>query len=186
MPDRPGEAPPTALFVGTLDFTPNVQALDWLFDEIVPGLRTRVPESRILVVGRRPLERHRRLLETTTGVEFWEDAPDIAAAYATARCVLMPFQTASGTKLKAYEALAHGVPLVTTPQGIHGVDVRPETDVLVADGADDLVLAATRLLTDPRLAAEYGSAGRRAFEERLSWQGATWPQVNALIERLVS
>jgi glycosyltransferase involved in cell wall biosynthesis len=95
----------------------------------------------------------------------------------------MPFTAGSGTKLKLYEAMAFGVPVVATPRGVAGVDVAPGSDVLVAEGerfADDVV----RLLDEPLLAAAFGAACRRAFHERLSWEQAAYPRLADVFDRL--
>lgn len=180
----PADAGPTALLVGTLDFPPNIEAVELMVTEVMPRLRARCPDATLLVVGRRPTARVRELAASAEWAELWEDAPDIADAYDRARCVVMPFRSGSGTKLKLYEALGTGMPVVATPKGAAGVDVTPGSDILVAEDVPAFVDAVAGLIEDPRRAAELGAAARRSFEERLSWERASYPPLRELIERL--
>jgi glycosyltransferase involved in cell wall biosynthesis len=180
----PGAAGPVALFVGTLDFPPNIEAIELLVTQVMPRLRRTAPQARLLVVGRRPSARLRSLLGSQPWMDFWEDAPSMADAYARARCVLMPFTSGSGTKLKVYEAMAFGMPVVATSRGVRGVDVDPGVDVLVAEDADGLAALAAGLMADPETARRLGRAARAAFGSRLSWERATYPQLAGLLDRL--
>jgi glycosyltransferase involved in cell wall biosynthesis len=180
----PSLAGPVALFVGSLDFPPNIEAIDILVEELMPRVVALSPQARLLVVGRRPSARMRQQLAGPSWVEFLEDAPTMADAYARARCVLMPFRSGSGTKLKLYEAMAFGLPVVATPKGVAGVDLVDGQEVLVAEDLDALAAAAAGLLDDPDAARRLGAASRRTFEDRLSWERAAYPPLTRLITEL--
>jgi glycosyltransferase involved in cell wall biosynthesis len=180
----PSLAGPVALFVGSLDFPPNIEAIDILVEELMPRVVALCPQARLLVVGRRPSARMRQQLASRPWVEFLEDAPTMADAYARARCVLMPFRSGSGTKLKLYEAMAFGLPVVATSKGVAGVDLVDGQEVLVSDDLDALAVAAARLLDDPDAARRLGAASRRTFEDRLSWERAAYPPLTRLIADL--
>src|SRR3954453_8471498 len=137
----PGAAGPTALFVGSLGFPPKIEAVDIPLDELIPRVRQLSPEARLLVVGRRPSVRMRRLLVAQPWIEFREDVPTMAEAYADARCVLMPFRSGSGTKLKLYEAMSFGLPVVSTPKGAAGVDLVPGEGVIVSKDIESMATA---------------------------------------------
>ncbi|CAN5632299.1 glycosyltransferase [soil metagenome] len=182
----PASADPTALFVGTLDFPPNVEAVDAIIDEVMPRVLAEVEQARLLVVGRSPSPATRRRLGEHRWIEFREDVPSIADAYADARCVLMPFSSGSGTKLKLYEALAFGMPVVATPRGVAGVDVRPDVDVLVRSDWDGFAQSVVEVLDDPTVARDLGIEARQAFDSRLSWAVASYPSLLAVLNRLVA
>jgi len=179
----PADAGPVVLLVGTLDFPPNVEAVE-LMAEVMPRLRERCPDASLLLIGRRPTSRVRQLAAGAPWVELWEDAPHVAAGYDRARCAVMPFRSGSGTKLKLYEAFAAGMPVVATATGAAGVDVAPGSDIFVEDDTVAFADAVARLLADPDLAATIGAAARRSFDERLSWERASYPALLALVERL--
>ena len=98
----------------------------------------------------------------------------------------MPFTSGSGTKLKVYEAMAFGLPVVATARGVRGVDIVTGVDVLVAEDSAALADHTVDLLSDPEAARRLGRTARAAFDERLSWEQATFPQVDALLRRLSS
>jgi glycosyltransferase involved in cell wall biosynthesis len=173
-----------ALFVGTLDYPPNVQALEELAARLWPAVSARVPEARLVVAGRRPSSRLRQLLEATPGVELLEDLPSLDPAYARARCAVLPLRSGSGTRLKAYEALAHGVPVVGTPLALTGLGLTPGLDCLRADTQEEMVAALVEVLSRPEQAGVIGAAGRRVFDERLSWERAGQPALLRVLDGL--
>ena len=182
----PTAAGPVVLFVGTLDFPPNVEAVDSLVEKVMPAVVAELPDARLLVVGRRASRQMREVLARQPWVDFVDDAPDISEMYHRARVAVLPFRSGSGTKLKLYEALAHGIPTVSTPKALSGVDVRSGTDLLV--GNDVLAVASllVRVLRDDALATTLGAAGRSAFDDRLSWERAAQPPLTALLDRLAA
>lgn len=180
----PARADPIVLFVGTLDFPPNVEAIEGLVDEVMPRVVSAVPSAKLLVAGRHPSRGMRTLLSSQPWIEFVENAPDIAQMYKRARCAVMFFRSGSGTKLKLYESLAHGLPVVATSKAIAGVDVVPDEDLLVANELGDFADAVTSVLVDDERATRLGISGRRAFDERLSWERAAHPALHDVLTRL--
>ena len=180
----PAQADPIVLFVGTLDFPPNVEAIEGLVDEVMPRVVSAVPSAKLLVAGRHPSRDMRTLLSSQPWIEFVENAPDITQMYQRARCAVLFFRSGSGTKLKLYEALAHGLPVVATCKAIAGVDVVPDEDLLVANELGDFADAVTSVLVDDERAVRLGTSGRRAFDERLSWERAAHPALHDVLTRL--
>jgi glycosyltransferase involved in cell wall biosynthesis len=180
----PALADQKVLFVGTLDFPPNVEAIHDLVDHVMPRVVAVVPAAKLLVAGRHPSRDMRALLASQPWIEFVENAPDIAQLYQNARCAALPFRSGSGTKLKLYEALAHGLPVVATPKAIAGVDVMPDDDILMANDHSGFADAVRGLLEDEQRAAHVGAAGRRAFDARLSWEQAAHPILRDVLEQL--
>jgi glycosyltransferase involved in cell wall biosynthesis len=182
---RPSEAGAAVLFVGTLDFPPNVEAIGDLVREVMPRVVAEVPSATLLVAGRHPSQEMRALLRSQPWIEFVEDAPDIGELYLRARCAALPFRSGSGTKLKLYEALSFALPVVATPMAIAGVDVVPGTDLLVGADAAEITVLLMDVLRDDELADVLGAAGRRAFDERLSWEKAAHPVLSQVLADLV-
>lgn len=154
---------PLALFVGSLHYGPNVEAVRWLAAEVVPELRRLAPQAAVRVVGRGPVPEVREAC-AAAGVELVADAPSLREHYDAARVVLAPLRTGGGTgRIKVLEALAHGAPLVATPQAVEGLDLEAGREVLVAPDGAGLAAHAARLLADPEAAAALGRAGRDAW-----------------------
>jgi glycosyltransferase involved in cell wall biosynthesis len=165
---------PRMLFVGTLDHPPNVQAVLELAGRIVPRVRAELPEARLVVIGRRPTPETRAAIAVAEGVELVEDAPDLEERYRASRCVPMPIRTGGGSRLKVYEALAYGVPVVGTTRALSGI-VLPHDVAITADDEDGMVTAVLRVLTDEALAARLSAAARDYFLSALSWEHAAGP-----------
>lgn len=163
------QAGPSALFVGTLDYAPNVDAIEELITQVWPRIRATSP-ARLIVVGRRPSRRLRELIETVDWVELHENAADLEPFYRSARCVVLPLRSGGGTKLKVYEALAYGAPLVATPEAVAGIDIGEGEGVEIASDPPQIAERVLALMRDPGSARALSETGRGVFLTRLSWE----------------
>lgn len=163
VPREPPAEGGTVLFVGTLDYLPNEDAVRWLGAAIAPRLRRLMPSVRIVVAGRAPEDLRKRM--ALDGIEHLSAPDDLREAYAAAGVAIAPLRGGGGTKLKVLEAWLHGRPIVATSHALRGLSAVPDRHALVADDADALAMACARVLRDPllarRLAAE-GAAHLRA------------------------
>lgn len=135
----------TAVFVGTLDYPPNVEAVTRLVRDVVPLVRTRVPDLRVVLAGRRPAEEVLRL--AGEGVEVRADVPDVASVFRQAGVAVYAGRTGRGTKNTVAEAVRAGCPVVASTESARGHT--PGAHLLVGDADADLADAVTSLLTDP-------------------------------------
>jgi polysaccharide biosynthesis protein PslH len=182
----------TLVFSGTLDFRPNVDAVTWFARAVLPLLRARRPETRLLVVGKRPAPALRELaaagLIVLTG-EVPDARPYIAGmvfggdqeAYGQARAVyVVPMRIGGGVRLKLLEAFALEAPVVSTTMGAEGVaGLRSGEHCLLADDPAEFAAAVLRLLDDRTLCRQLGAAGRSLVRERYDWQVIV-PRLEAL------
>jgi glycosyltransferase involved in cell wall biosynthesis len=168
------------LFLGSLDYSANVDALEHLVDDVLPLAGAR--DFSLDVVGshpRRPvLEAARR---SPVPVEVAGYVPETDPYWEQARALLVPLRVGGGTRLKILEALARGVPVVTTPLGCEGLDLRHGEEVLVADEPAELAEAIVRVLEDDDLCRKLAAAGRAAVEARYDW-----PLVGEAFERCLA
>jgi sugar transferase (PEP-CTERM/EpsH1 system associated) len=167
--DEPVE-PRTIVFNGTLDYRPNLDGAEFLVRHVLPRLRERHPDVRVILVGRgsqSDLDSFRG-----PGVEVTGEVPDVRPYLARAAVVSVPIRTGSGTRLKVVEGLAMGKGMVSTTLGCEGVDVRDREHLLIADTAEDFAAAVTRLFEEPQLAEELGRAGRDKMVREYSWEYA--------------
>jgi glycosyltransferase involved in cell wall biosynthesis len=179
VPERPaGPAPAGRLILapGTLHYPPNADGVRWFVREALPRVRAREPAARLRVVGANPPRDLRRLAARSGGaVEVTGYAPSLEPHFAAAAVVVVPVRAGGGLRVRILEALARGLPVVTTTVGVEGIAARAEEEVLVADGADALAEAVARVLRDPALGARLGAAGRRLVEARYAWRAALAP-----------
>ena len=166
----PPPAAPVVVFSGVMDGRANIDGVDYLMDEIWPLMAARRPDLKALMVGRNPpptmiaKAEKRGLPWTFTG--FVEDIRPHVAAGAVS---IIPLRVGSGTRIKAFEAMALGRPVVSTTIGVEGLDITPGEHFLAADTAADFADAVLRLIDDPALANRLAIAARARLEEKFSW-----------------
>jgi polysaccharide biosynthesis protein PslH len=144
------------LFVGNLSYRPNIDAVTWLCERVLPDL----PSVSVGLVGHRPPPEVLALAQPDH-VEVIGTVPDVAPFYAAGRVAVVPLLSGGGTSIKVPEAMAHGRPVVATRTGARGLSVRDGAHLLLADDPASFAVACRRLLDDPRLADRLATAGRR-------------------------
>jgi glycosyltransferase involved in cell wall biosynthesis len=160
---------PVAVFVGKLDYRPNVDAVLWFVREILPLVRVKVPDFRALIVGSSPSPAVRSACQEP-GVEIHTNVPDVRPHLRSAAMAVVPIRAGSGTRLKVLEAMASGLPVVSTSIGCEGIRATRERDIIVADDARSLAQAMIELCRDSSRRQRIGTKGRRLVEEQYSWE----------------
>ena len=120
------------LFVGLMSYYANVDGIRWFVREIWPGLRARFPELLLTVVGANP-NAAVLALRSEPGVEVTGTVADVRPFYAEAFAAIVPLRTGGGTRLKILEAMAAGVPVVSTRLGAEGLAVADKVNILFAE-----------------------------------------------------
>jgi glycosyltransferase involved in cell wall biosynthesis len=144
------------LFVGTLSYPPNVDAVRWLCQEIRPLLEP----VTIAIVGSNPGPEVRGFAELP-GVTVVGDVPEVTPWYLGSRVAVAPLRVAGGSSTKIVEALAHGRPVVATGVAAGGLAVGEDHGILQAATAEEFAAACRWLLDDAPSAARIAAAGRR-------------------------
>jgi polysaccharide biosynthesis protein PslH len=156
------------LFVGSMDYHANIDAAVQFGREVWPLIHRRLPGSQFVIVGRNPSEAV-QALAAEPGIRVTGTVSDVRAFYHGALAVVVPLRIGSGTRLKILEAMAAGVPVVSTALGAEGIDVTKEKDILVAESTDDFVAAITRLSSTPDLQRLLSEGGRALVAGRYDW-----------------
>ena len=164
---------PTAAFVATMGWAPNVDAATWLGHEVWPQVLRRCPDARLLLVGRDPAPSVRALASSSIEVSGTVDA--VRPYLAQARVAVAPLRSGGGTRLKILEALDAGRPVVATSIALDGLEDLTGRGVVVADDATAFAAELSTLLLDPDGAAEMGRAGHDAVAADHSWDAALAP-----------
>jgi glycosyltransferase involved in cell wall biosynthesis len=123
------------VFVGLMDYYPNVEAATSFATRVWPLLRQRLPQLTLWIVGANPAPAVRQLGDLE-GVTVTGTVPDVRPYYGDALAAIVPLRTGGGTRLKILEAMAAGVPVVSTPLGAEGLPVTPGGNVLLAEPDD--------------------------------------------------
>lgn len=163
----PADGPPVILFTGDMGFAPNVDAAMFLAARLFPEIRRLYPDAELRLVGRNPEHRVRGL--SGPGITVTGEVPDMVPHLHAATVYVAPHFTGAGTRTKLLEAMAAGLPIVTTSVGIEGIDAKHGQDVLLADDQPSLVEAVLRLLGDTAERTRLGVAARRLMEDRYDW-----------------
>ena len=157
--------PPTVLFVGNLDYFPNVDAVDRLTTKIWPLLLRRYPAAELHIVGGGCAPAR---FAGRTGVKFHGYVAELAAMYRAANAVVVPLRAGGGSRLKILEAFAAGVPVVASAMGAAGLDLKHEEQLLIADDDVSFAQHVATLLDDPGRAdrlAERAARWVRAYHD---------------------
>ena len=168
-PARMASAPTvlSVLFIGALDWTPNVSAARFLAEQVMPAVRARVPGATLAIVGRRPTAEVLALADPGR-VEIAADVPDVRPYWQRASLLAVPLEAGGGTRIKIVEAFAAGVPVVSSPIGCEGIAGRDGEHLLIAP-RDAFADAVTAVLTDPGAAAARAGAARQLAERHYDW-----------------
>jgi glycosyltransferase involved in cell wall biosynthesis len=134
-------------FVGSYSHPPNEEAAIELVTRIMPAVRAAGGPSELLLIGRGPTPRLRRIASAGLGVRIVADVADVSVTLRSAGVLVMPIRSGGGSRIKALEAAALGVPIISTAFGISGSGLRPGVDVLVAETPEEFANA-LRILQD--------------------------------------
>jgi glycosyltransferase involved in cell wall biosynthesis len=157
------------VMTGTLGYPPNLDAAMWIYDEILPGIRQQVPDACISLVGRSCPSELRRLHDPALGFDVVGPVDDVRPYMQAADVFLMPLRMGGGTRLKALEAMAAGIPLVSTSLGVEGLDLGTPSTVSIGETADELVELCVRLLDDSAIRQQQAARARVVVEENYAW-----------------
>jgi glycosyltransferase involved in cell wall biosynthesis len=157
------------LFLGSLDWRPNLDAVGQLLEHVFPAVQAHEPAARLCLVGRNPPEWLRRQAAATPGVELHASVPDVRPYLAGCSVLAVPLRIGGGSRLKILEALACGVPVVSTRVGAEGLCLEPGRHLTVVDGIADLAPALVQCLREPEAAREQARCGRCIVTERYDW-----------------
>lgn len=166
---QPDPDPRQVLFLGSLDWRPNLDAVDLLLDRIFPAVRAEEPAARLLVVGRKPAESLLRRVAGTDGVELHANVPDVRPFLASSGVMVVPLRIGGGSRLKILEAMAAGLPVISTRVGAEGLELVPGRDYVAADDPETMVRELTACIRDPGPAREAAERCRAFVLQRYDW-----------------
>lgn len=154
-------------FTGAMDYWPNVDAVEWFVNEILPELRRSHPTLRFHIVGRSPASKVKAL--ASDAVNVTGTVPDVRPYLQHAAVVVAPLRLARGIQNKVLEAMSMARPVVASATCVQPIDARPGFDLIAASESADFVREINSLLENSDRADAIGRAGRQRVVDRYSW-----------------
>lgn len=156
------------VFVGTMDFHANIDGARWFALEVWPKIRARNERLRLLLVGARPVPEV-LALKKLPGVVVTGTVDDIRPYYCEALTAIVPLRIGGGTRLKILEAMAAGVPVISTPLGAEGLAVRSGVEIMLAAAPEEMAAAVLNLQGSQSARQRLAEAGRNLVHSRYDW-----------------
>jgi len=163
--------PPRVLYgVTNFEWLQNLEAVDMLLDEVWPKVKSEVKDAKLWLAGRMIPERIVALSKKRKDIILSESIGDARDAYRKASVMVAPIKGSGGTRLKILEAMAAGLPVVSTGVGVAGLGLTNGKHAIVADTAEVLARRTVELLRDTKKAEKIGKAGRKFVKDKYDWK----------------
>ena len=174
----------TISFIGRMDYYPNQECMSRFCKQVWPLLKAKRPALKLLIVGADPTP-EMRALGDLPGITITGSVPDVRPFIRGAALMVAPLAIARGTQNKILEAMAMGVPVVTSSVAAGGVDAVAGEHLLVADTPDGIAAAILRIIENPAERARLAEAGRARMLTNHGWAGSM-KRLDAIIARCTS
>ena len=170
------------VFCGSMDWLPNVDAVVHFIEEILPQIRAKLPETTFTIAGRSPDARVLKAVEGVPGVRVTGKVDDMRPYLWGSKISIVPIRIGGGTRLKIYECMAAGIPVVSTTVGAEGLQYTNQKDIVIADGPSDFAGACIRLLSNEEARLGIAKQALELARTELSWEAVSY-KFEAILER---
>lgn len=160
------------VFVGSMDWMPNIDGIQWFAREVLPRIRERRRDLPVTIVGRTPPASIRALADADPFVRVTGTVDDVRPYLWRAAASVVPLRVGGGTRLKIYESLAAGTPVISTTIGAEGLEVRDGETVALADAPEEFARRCLEYAGDPGLRRRMSLAGLELVTSKYSWAHA--------------
>ena len=188
--ERPNGPVPTApksdlVFLGSMDYMPNVQAVHWFVERVLPLIHAKRPTTSVALVGKYPDSSVQALAGKDNRIRVTGTVPDVRPYLWNAQASIVPLLAGGGTRLKIYEAMAAGVPVVSTSLGAEGLTYTNGADIVLADGPEAFAAACLGLLDHRDHRDSIAQAAHALVKSRFDW-GAVAAEFQKILERVAT
>jgi glycosyltransferase involved in cell wall biosynthesis len=181
----PCHDPRRILFLGALDWRPNLDAVRLLLHRVLPAVRALEPEVRLDIVGRNPPPWLAERVAGQRGIALHANVPDVRPYLAGSGMMAVPLRIGGGSRLKILEALAAGLPVISTQVGAEGLRLAADQHLTIVADIEDMARAVVTCIRHPERAAAQADAGRAHVLAEYHWDvlagrlEAVWEQCTA-------
>jgi sugar transferase (PEP-CTERM/EpsH1 system associated) len=174
----------TICFVGRMDYYPNQECMYDFCAMVLPRIQARRPQTKLLIVGADPSAQVRKLAQRP-GITVTGSVPDVRPYLQRSALMVAPLNIARGTQNKILEAMAAGVPVVTSRAAAGGVDAVAHEHFLVANAPEEYAAAVLRILEDRSERVRLAAAGRARMLSHHAWE-RSMQRLDRIIDRCVT
>ena len=163
-------APHNLVFTGSMDWLPNEDAIRYFTEQIMPRIKSQIPDATLTVVGRNPYQSLVELAKNDDSIIVTGRVDDVRPYMERAAAYVVPLRVGGGTRLKIFEAMAMEKPIVSTTIGAEGLPVSDGAELLLADTPEAFAAAVVRVLRDSDLANELAQRAANLVRAEFGWQ----------------
>ena len=164
------EEPGSLVFVADLSWLPNVDGVLWFYNQVWPRIKKTFLPVKFYVVGRRPLEKIRKLSKKDQNIVVTGFVKDIRPYMARCSVYIVPLRIGGGMRLKILDAMAMERPVVSTSVGVEGIMVTDRENIVIADSEADFAERVIELLKERNLRRRIAQGGKRLIEQKYRWE----------------
>jgi glycosyltransferase involved in cell wall biosynthesis len=157
-------------FLGSMDWMPNIECVHYFVRDIFPAILTRHPGARFLIIGRDPAPSLQRLAADDDRILLTGTVADVRPSLDRCEVLVVPLRSGGGTRIKIFEAMAQGVPVVSTTIGAEGLPVCDGEAILLADEPGDFANAVIWILDSPEFGSTISDQARKLLVIDQSWE----------------
>ncbi len=160
------------VFTGSLDWYPNEDGILYFLKDILPIILAKVPDINFAIVGKNPSARLARGCKDHKNIILTGWVKDVRPYLHNSSVLVVPLRIGGGTRLKILEALAAGIPIVSTSIGAEGIEIQPGKEILIGDTPDEFASQVMRLMADQELRKKLVMEGKKLVMEKYTWEKA--------------
>jgi sugar transferase (PEP-CTERM/EpsH1 system associated) len=161
------------VFIGNLSYAPNIEATLFLHEKILPYFILKNPTFKLLISGASPSISIKKIADINRNIELTGWVDDIKSSYARGKIFVAPMMIGTGMQNKLIEAMAMGIPCVTTTLANNAIQAVHNESILVANSQDEFILEIERLLNDKDLYHKIALAGKKLVQSKYQWESTT-------------
>jgi glycosyltransferase involved in cell wall biosynthesis len=164
-------SPPRVMYgVTNFEWLQNLEAAELLINEVWPLIKRQFKEAKLWIVGRKIPEHILKIARQSSDIEVTESIKDARDGYLYSTVMVAPIKGSGGTRLKVLEAMAAGLPVVSTHIGVAGLGLTNNSQALISDTFEGLAEGAIKILKDTALANKIGKSGQKFVKEHFDWK----------------
>jgi glycosyltransferase involved in cell wall biosynthesis len=150
-----------------MDYGPNIDAVCFFSEKILPAIKTKFPDIRFVIAGQRPVAKVLALANEFIKVTGF--IPDLSIQYNTASVVVAPLRFGAGTQNKVLESMAMGVPVVCSQIGFQGLGIKSGEGAIMQTDPNKFAKSIIELLSSEQLRKDVGQQGIKVIQQKFSW-----------------